>query len=68
MKFQFPATTKIVERNQISLMSGVMEIGSDVNTGTYGFRIYVCAEDNIGNKCQGLSESYGQYDFIIEVV
>jgi hypothetical protein len=68
VKFQFPATTKIVERNQIALMSGVMEIGPDVVSGLYGFRIYVCAEDNIGNKCGGLSESYGQYDFIIEVV
>ncbi len=66
--FQFPAVTRIAQRGDISLMSGIMEIPSDVNTGTHGFRIYACAVDTAGAPCQGLSTSYGQYDFIIEVV
>ncbi|UCD02994.1 MAG: hypothetical protein JSV63_04405 [Candidatus Aenigmatarchaeota archaeon] len=72
IKFQFPGVTKIEERGQISLMSGVMEIPSTVPTGTHGFRIYVC--DNPGlsdpptSDCSGLKGSYGQYDFIVEVV
>ncbi len=66
--FQFPKTTKITERNQISLMSGIMEIPSTVKTGTYGFRIYACAVDNANSPCSGLQNSYGQYDFIVEIV
>lgn len=67
--FQFPKITKITERGDISLMTGMMEISGTVSAGTYGYRIYACAGVSAdGTTCSGLTNSYGQYDFIVEVV
>ena len=68
IRFQFPAVTKITERGKTSLMSGIMEIPMDVTPGIYGFRIYACASTSPTGTCSGLSASYGQYDFIVEIV
>jgi hypothetical protein len=69
--FEIPRNTQIKDRGDISLMPGVMEISSTTNPGLYSFRIYVCAEDASASidalRCSGLTESYGQYGFIVEV-
>ena len=67
IKFQFPAVTKITTRGDISLMSGIMEIPDTVTEGTYGFRIYVCEGSTGQFTCTGLANSYGAYDFIVEI-
>jgi len=69
IQFILPGPQKIDERGQIALSEGRMQIGTDVPAGLYGFRIYACAHQQLttGVSCTGLANSYGTYDFIIEV-
>ena len=67
IRFKFPPMTKITNRGDISLSSAIMEIPSETDAGTYGFRIYVCAMEQASGVCNGLQDSYGSYDFIVQV-
>lgn len=80
INFKFPSYTKIETRGDIKLMSGIMELpggNADVAVppGVYGFRIYVCQSYDKTTPsfrldsftCEGLQDSYGQYDFIVQV-
>jgi len=72
IKFMLPGPQKINERGQIALSEGRMQIGSDVQPGLYGFRIYSCAHEVSTTglsslACTGLLQSYSTYDFIIEI-
>ncbi len=66
--FKFSPLTKIINRNGIETMAAVMQIPADgVDKGIYGYRIYVCASDKATDTCDGLQESVGQYDFLVQV-
>ena len=67
IQFKFSPMVKIEERADIVRSSAIMTIPSDTETGIYGFKIYVCSGNNVNAKCTGLADSYGQYDFIVQV-
>jgi hypothetical protein len=67
IQFKFATIQKITERGAIARGSAIMVIPSDTPSGIYGFKIYVCSGDSPAGKCNGLKDSYGIFDFIVEV-
>lgn len=65
--FKFPQVTKIEERGDISRLSAIMVIPHETQSGIYGFKIYVCAVSQMSTACSGLQNSYGVFDYIVEV-
>lgn len=67
IEFKFTPITKITERGETERLAAVMTIPRGTTPGIYGFKIYVCAVNTQSGTCSGLSNSYGTFDFIVEV-
>lgn len=67
IEFKFTPMTKIINRGDTQLLTAIMTIPGDVQPGTYGFKIYACPAQTEVHTCTGLRNSYGEFDFIVEV-
>ena len=67
VSFKFAPVAKIIERDDIKRLSAIMTIPKDTDPGIYGFKVYACAVTQPTSKCTGLTSSYGDFDFLIEV-
>jgi hypothetical protein len=65
--FKFTPVTKIINRGDIKLLSAIMTIPQETTPGIYGFKIYACPSSTEVETCNGIRNSYGEYDFIVEV-
>jgi hypothetical protein len=67
IEFKFTPVTKIITRGDIRLLTAIMTIPQDTPPGIYGFKVYVCPGNTEMQSCTGLRNSYGEFDFIVEV-
>jgi len=67
IEFKFSPVIKIASRGTGPPQAATMIVPTATKPGVYGFKLYVCPVTSVSGTCNGLQNSYGTYDFIVEV-